>query len=170
MATSPRGRNEDQNRSQRIPLGTPRRKLSLTPKQEAEMKFRGVVPRWINDRGDRLNEAIKGGYTFERDPETAAAVGVGGGNDISAQPGLDTRISRVVGVDDAGKLIRAYLMSVSKEFFDEDQKVIQDQILDQEKGMMRGLDAKGKPVDGTYVPTTGDGPPKMEIEYKPPGR
>lgn len=159
---TPRGRNEETDRKARIPLGSPRRKLSLSANKEADMKFRGVVPRWVNDRGDRLNEALAGGYNFETDPKLAAAVGVGGGNDIAAKPGLDTRISRVVGIDDGGNSIRAYLMSIPQAMYDEDKAEQQEAISEIEKGMLKGLDGKGKPIPGTYVPTSGDGPPKIE--------
>lgn len=152
-----RGRTEERVRTARIPLGTPRRKLSLSSEQEAEMKQRGVVPRWINDRGDRLNEALRGGYEFERSQAVAASVGDGwGGNDISADAGTDTRISRVVGIDDAGQPVRAFLMTIPKEFYDEDHKAQQDEITRREKEMMSGRDAQGKPLnEGGYVPADG---------------
>jgi hypothetical protein len=137
--------------------------LSLTKEKEQEMKFRGVVPRWINDRGDRLSDAQRGGYSFENDPSVGAAVGTAGTNDVGAKPGIDSRISRVVGTDESGKPIRAYLMTIPKEFFDEDQAAKADAITEKEKGMLRGLDEKGKPlVEGTYIPASG-GP---KIEYR----
>jgi len=160
MATAPRGRSEESDRKERIPLGAPRRKLSLSAQKQEEMKFRGAVPRWINDRGDRLSEAQAGGYSFETDASTAKAVGVPG--DIAASAGIDSRIRRRVGYDEAGNAIYAYLMSIPKDLFDADQKAVQDEITAQEKGMIQGLDKDKKPIPGTYVPTSGDGPPKIE--------
>ena len=163
MATAPRGRTEETDRSVRIPLGSARQKLSLTPEKQAELKFRKLVPRWINDKSDRLNDALRGGYQFETSASVAAGVGTAnGGNDISAKPGIDSRISRVVGTDEGGHPIRAYLMTIPQDLWEADQKEKQDEITKKEKGMMKGLDDKGKPVPGMYVPASG-GP---SIEYK----
>ncbi len=162
-----RGRAEKMDRKARIPLGTLRRKLSLSHDKEADMKARGVVPRWINDRGDRLREAMEGGYEFERDTSVAASIGdAPAGTDISANGGTDTRIRRRVGEDGNGNPIFAYLMSVPKDIFDEDFNEKMRQIDEQEKGMLHGKDKDGKPIPGTYVPTTGDGPPKMEVSNR----
>lgn len=163
MNKEARGRNEETNRKARIPLGTQRRRLSLSHDKEEEMKFRGVVPRWINDRGDRLSEAQVGGYSFETDSKTASKVGdVSGSNDIAASPGVDTRIRRRVGYYEAGNPVYAYLMTIPQDIFDADQELKMKEIDDIEKGMLGGKGKDGKQIPGTYVPTTGDGGPKIE--------
>lgn len=98
-------------RKERIPLGRTRLKLTA-PKRP------GFHRHWINDVGGRLEEAENGSYKFVTDDglkvgETA----LGSGNQD-----LGSRVSRIVGRAEDGKPIRAYLMEIEEEYYQQDQR------------------------------------------------
>jgi hypothetical protein len=120
-------------RKQRIPLGAPQQKLLATIRP-------GYVGRWVNDEGGRLAQAEAAGYSFVA-PDTKTATG------SNADPG--TRISRIVGSQENGQPLRAYLMEQTEENYAEDQKAKQSQIDAFDEAMKRGQPAGAQ--DGTYV-------------------
>lgn len=101
-------------REERIPVGVPRQTGNLTPEMKAKLK--GLVPRWVNDDGERLNVYSLGGYRFiEKDSGV-----VPGDTDLASDnKGTDNRISRLV---DRKTGMRAYLMAIPEKFYKEDQK------------------------------------------------
>ena len=132
------------DRKARVPLGVPRRKLSsdLRP---------GYVRRWINDAVGRLEEAQAGGYQFVQ----SAIVGDVPG-DVTEQAGIGLQVSRIVGKDETGGPITAFLMEIPQEFYDEDQAEKNDVICKMENSLRRGADNHGAPgKDGRYVPKDG---------------
>jgi hypothetical protein len=111
-------------RTTRIPFGAPRTKLGVS------MELPGYHLHWINDTVGRLAEAQQGGYTFV----TPTEVGL---------PDKDTQIKRLVGKDETGEAIYAYLMKQQLDFYEEDQKTLQSQVDVFDKAMKRGeLDMK----------------------------
>jgi hypothetical protein len=124
---------EGQGRQRRVPLGAPQQKLT------AQIRS-GYVGRWVNDEGGRLQQAEAAGYSFvSQDTKTATG--------SNADPG--TRISRIVGSQENGQPLRAYLMEQTEENYAEDQAAKQRQIDAFDEAMKRGQPAGAQ--DGTYV-------------------
>ena len=140
-------REESNPRAERIPVGVPRLKLNADSRA-------GYVRRWVNDNGVRLEDFRKGGYEFVTDP---TRVGDAGASDITSRDGIDSRVSRVVGQRDDGGPLRAYLMEIRQDWYDEDQLAKQKNIDEQEAQMERGEDGQGGAPgrDGRYVPREG---------------
>lgn len=107
----------DQTRRQRVPYGGARRKLEVLWK---DRKFiDGWVARWFNDQDGSLIRAEQAGYQFVSPSELA---GVGDKNVHSGNTDLNSRVSRVVGRSNANnEPIRAFLMKIKSDWYDEDQ-------------------------------------------------
>lgn len=102
----------DKERRERVPFSTNRKRLSL--KKEID----GFVTRWFNDQDDRLQRAEDAGYQYVHRKE----IGQVGDKDISnGNTDVNSRVSRVVGRQPTGLPIRAYLMKISKDWYDTDQ-------------------------------------------------
>jgi hypothetical protein len=145
-------------RRERIPLGTPRMKLSISKPMQEYFKRRDEVPRWINDEPGRLEAAEhEDTYRFVLKREFPASFQVGSGQDITQRDGIDSRISRVVGARDSGQPIVAYLMAKPREHYEADQREKTRLIDEKEEAMRQGIDSYGRPGDkeGRYIPTTG---------------
>lgn len=120
-------------RKDRIPLGRPRMKLNVKPRE-------GYHRHWINDTPGRLEDAVNGGYSFVRNEI------VGQGGDVSQVGGLDDRVSRVVGVAADGGPLRAYLMEMPQDMYEADQRAKMADIALTEDEIKRGV--KGREVAG----------------------
>jgi len=111
-----RDQEQKENKVARVPFGGPRLKLQLSDEDGKGFVARGTVPRWINDQDGRLARAQSGGYSFVK-PEHAGSLGQGalhaGNTDLGA------RVSKVVSRGEP--VITAYLMEITKEYYDEDQ-------------------------------------------------
>lgn len=95
-------------RATRVPFGVARTKLDVP------MHIEGYHLHWINDSAGRVMEAQRGGYTFV-EPKEVGAVDTG------------TQIKRLVGRDEGGEPLYAYLMKIELEYYLADQKLIQDE-------------------------------------------
>jgi hypothetical protein len=128
-------------RKQRVPLGVPRTKLT-TPQRQ------GYKRRWINDDGKgRLQNALAGGYSYVEDPDLQ--VGEDGGGD---RP--DSRVSRIVGRGEGGKPLRAFLMEIPSELYQEDQASKQAALDEVDRAIRKGrLVTDGE--EHRYVPDGG---------------
>ena len=104
MGAHKRGEEIAEKRKKRIPVGVKRQKLNadISP---------GKVGRWVNDKAGRLQMFEDGGYEFVKDPEAT---------DSSDE--LGSRKSKIV---DSQTGMKAYLMQIDKELYDEDQAVNQ---------------------------------------------
>jgi hypothetical protein len=140
-------------RTTRVAFGVPRLKMNLDAKTEARLKKEGVVPRWINDEdhGQRLKNAIDGGYEFVNADGTEE---VGTTKEVQDR---DRRIRKLVGANKDGSAKYAYLMAIPREYYDEDQakkeatnRMVDDAI---RGGSPGGLKPHGIAPDkgGTYV-------------------
>lgn len=138
---------EKKGRKERVPLGILRTKLRADQRE-------GFSRRWINDKPGRLDDAVAAGYGFVADPEDDLKVG--DGSDVAQVAGVGTVISRTVGVHEDGRPMRAYLMEIEKDLYDEDQAEKQRLLDEKESAIRQGQDERGKPGrDGRYVPATG---------------
>lgn len=100
-------------RKTRIPLGVPRMKLDATP-------IPGFHLHWINDYAGRVQEAQRGGYEFVHASETQLNDFVTPGN-----ADVGSLVKKLVGKDDNGGALYAYLMKIDESLWLEDQKELQ---------------------------------------------
>lgn len=135
---------ESITKQKRTPLGVPRQKLSLD-KKDPNYSYR-----WLNDSGDRINQALEGGYEFVRRGDTSAP----GDMDVVPQnTDLGTNVSKVVGTTESGAPLTAYLMKLKKSFYEADQAEKQAQINETERGLKAGQSLKDSLGDHGYVKT-----------------
>jgi len=100
----------------RVPFGGHRARLDLSDAERKSFVERGMVPRFINDQDGRIERALAGGYQFVKDEH---ALSLGQGALHKGNSDLGSRVSKVVSRGEP--VIRAYLMEIPKEFYDEDQ-------------------------------------------------
>lgn len=140
MARAPRAANRKPKteRQQRVPLGTPQAKLAVEPRS-------GYMRRWINDKPGRIQKALAGGYqhvtqVVESDEEKRSE-----------------NISAVVGVNEDGTPMRAFLMEIPQRLYDQDQKAKEAEIAKIDDTIRRGNVRKADPKDRNafYVPSEG---------------
>lgn len=136
---------KEETRKKRIPLGTLRPKLSIDIEIPPDK-----VPRWINDYPGRLRQAETGGYAFLDDP----AIHVGDGPD-NRKDALSTKVRCLVGTNDDGSPLHAYLMVIDKDLYDEDQRIKQEPLKDFDKALLAGNVEGTVGVDGRYIPKVG---------------
>ena len=105
------------SRSERVPFGVRRQKLSLDPELQQLLDSKGLVPRWFNDEehGERLRQAQKGGWEFVTPTGT---VKVGDGKEKQEE---GTKIKKLAGTHKDGRPKYTYLMAIKKKWYEEDQ-------------------------------------------------
>lgn len=130
---------QGKGRSKRVPLGTPRSKLAV------EGKDPNYAYRWVNDQGGRIQQAEQADYEFVG----AGEVTVGSGVDRNSEVG--DRVSQIVGTKEDGSPMRAYLMRIKREFYEEDQVEKQKEVNAKDAAIQSGS-VSGQPgQDGRYV-------------------
>ena len=108
-------RTRANDRKERVPFGIKRKKMNLGEEIERKLKVQGKIPRWFNDTKDRIRRALDAGYEFvEADDNTK----VGDAKELQDE---DRRIRKVVGSWQDNKPIYAYLMAISKKYYEEDK-------------------------------------------------
>lgn len=141
------------DRKERIPLGNVRAKMTVD--DGTRDKYQGKRLRWVNDTADgRLQNAELGGYEFvTADGTERIGEGSNGNSD------LGSRVSRIVGTKEDGQPMRAYLMAIDEELYQEDQAEKQKEVDQIDTHIRSGAIGGTKPgQDGRYV---------KDINYKP---
>lgn len=100
-------------RETRIPFGNFEQKLAY-PNREGYRRY------WFNDEPGRIQKALEAGYEHVFDP-------------IQKQ-----NVSRVVGRNESGGSLTAFLMEIPQEWFEEDMAAYQKIIDEKEAGYKRG--------------------------------
>lgn len=129
-------------RKARVPLGVPKQKLAV-PKRA------GFQRRWINDDGGRLHQALEGDWKFVEDP--TLKVGDDDGNSD-----VGSRVSRIVGKKKTGQPLRAFLMEIEDEFYQEDQEQKLASVREMERQIKRG-NVHNSGSEHRYIPDQGHG-------------
>lgn len=83
----------------------------------------GFHRHWLNDVGGRIQQALESGYTYVEKVNVEL-------NEVGVTPGntdLGSKVSMYVGTDEQGKPLKAYLMEIKQEWYDEDQEIIAQQ-------------------------------------------
>lgn len=105
----------------RIPMSVPVQRLEAPD-------IPGYHLHWFLGTAERLQRAIDGGYEFV-DPREAQinSVNLGGDSAISGNTDMGSRVSVVSGqeVGKDGQPIRLVLMKIKQEWWDEDQKLVE---------------------------------------------
>jgi hypothetical protein len=142
-----RNSEKSEGKTPRVPFSGPRLKLQLSDEDVNGFKERGMVPRWFNNESGRVEKAQGGGYNFVK-PENAKSLGQGAlhrdGNDESG-----ARVSVIVSRGDPA--IRAYLMEIKKEFWDEDQAAKESVNAQVDEALAAG-GAGGASIENQYGP------------------
>ena len=134
------------NKRDRVPVGGMQTNLQVSEYEMKEFEQRGRILRWFNDQNGRIDAALKGGWTFV-EPEQARSVGHG---QLHAEnTDLNSKVSKVV--SRSGDPIRAYLMSISKEWYDEDQEAKEDRNRKVDQAL-QATDQGGQSIEGGYTP------------------
>jgi hypothetical protein len=127
----------------------------MTVDDTTKERYKGKRMRWINDTADgRVQRAEDGGYGFvTADGTERIGEGQNGNSD------LGSRISRIVGTKEDGTPLRAYLMAIDEEYYQEDQAAKQKEVDEIDAQIRSGSVGNTKPgQDGRYV---------KDISYKP---
>lgn len=135
--------NEKREARGRVPLGSPTQKLTI---RDYGGQLDGYVPRWVNDKGARISQALQGGYepVLKDDRIAAGAAGEDRNSDMGSW------VSQIVGTKEDGSPMRAYLMRIKREWYDEDQKAKQKQV-DAIDEAIKGGRINEKADDGRYL-------------------
>jgi len=117
MAYGTRKETREEGVKARVPFGGHRARLALSDEDSKAFQERGMIPRFINDQDGRIERALEGGYNFVK-PEHAGSLGANAMHKGNSD--LGSRVSKVVSRGEP--VIRAYLMEIKKEYYDEDQR------------------------------------------------
>ena len=115
----------------RIPLSSPKAKLN-TPEMV------GYHLHWLNDDGNRIPQAKAGGYSFVEQGETLVNTQDLAGETVGVGTDLGTRVSVWVGKKEDGSPLRAYLMKIPNELYQEDQDALATRVDDLHNAMQQG--------------------------------
>ncbi|KKN77966.1 hypothetical protein LCGC14_0355310 [marine sediment metagenome] len=127
------------NRKERIPLGGRRQKMAAPERL-------GYHRHWFNDIGNRLADCKAAGYTFVNDKETL---------DETQGDEVGTRKCMVVGTQESGQPLYAYLMELPQKLYDEDQAAKQVDIDEMEAAMKSGQTPGHESLEHSYIPDEG---------------
>jgi len=133
----------EEQRQERVPVGVPRRKLTVGGKCPPNK-----VRRWFNDKPGRIEQALDGGYAFVRDKMKV------GDGPVDGNQSMGQAMSRQVGTEDDGRPITAYLMEIDRELHEQDQAAKQA-VVDRVDQMIGAGKFKEGPGDNRYVPPGG---------------
>lgn len=105
----------------RIPMSVPVQRLSVPD-------IPGYHLHWFKGTPDRLDRALQGGYEFVDEAETSVSdVGLGGTSTRTGNTDMGSRVSVVGGseVGNDGQPVRLVLMKIRQEWYEEDQKLVE---------------------------------------------
>ena len=114
---------------ERTPFSASRKRLAVRfLDKDFEKKY---FARWFNDQDGRVERAEEAGYEFVQTTELAAqrkgVAQVGESDVTSGNTDIGSKVSRVVGRTNENAPIRAFLMKLRREWYDEDQKLKEQQ-------------------------------------------
>ena len=136
-------KRKDEGRRKRVPLGV--RRMKLTAHNIPE----GKEARWINDKPGRIDDALRGLYQFLNKDGIIVGTGYEDENED-----MGSRVSRVVGKEDDGAPITAYLMVIDKDLYEADQAEKMKEVDKVDEAIRSGKFLQN-PGDGRYVPKEG---------------
>ena len=132
----------------RIPMSVPVQRLEAPD-------IPGYHLHWFTGTPERLQRALDGGYEFVNDREIKTnSVSLGGDSTISGNTDMGSRVSVVSGqeVGKDGQPTRLVLMKIKQEWYEEDQKLVDERnqrVVDALTGGLLGAE-QGRPQDAQY--------------------
>lgn len=142
--------NSEKNERTRIPMSIPQQKLAVPD-------IPGYHLHWFNGNASRIQQALRAGYEFV-DPSEVDVTNTGLADDVSKSGNSDmgSRVSIISGndTDVDGSVPRLYLMKIRQEFWEEDQKTLEDRNEQIAATLRGGGDVAGNPNGGEnrYIP------------------
>lgn len=133
---SPSNKDRSTDRPKRTPVGGRRDILTVAGKDP------NYVYRWFNDEGDRIIQALNGGYhVVTNEGDEIHEIG-----DLKASDteGVGTPIVKSVGKDAYGNPMYAYLMRIPREWYEEDQAEKQKEVDASEESIFNPDDSLGQ--------------------------
>lgn len=119
-------------------------------------KIEGFHLHIFNDVPGRIQQALDGGYVFVTPDE----IGSVKENVVSRNTDLGDKVRFLVGRDETGDALYAYLMKIKQEWYEEDQMAMQEKNNLVDDAIRNGGSPKdGKAFEGSYIPKEG-------IKYK----
>ena len=144
------GPTEEVAKVEATPDNKPQRRRSTfngtTNKMSVKLLTPGYHPYWFNDQAGRVSQALEGGWEFVKTSEIS---GFAGRN----VEGSEDRIKQLVGTDESGQPLFAYLMKIRQDWYDEDQAALQERNDSIDSAIRRGKNAENS--EGFYVPKDG---------------
>lgn len=137
-------RTNKEDRKTRTPLGVQRQKLTVANAPE------GKVLRWVNDDPGRVQSALSAGYEF-LDQDGNITIGTTG----TENQAVDSRFSRHVKVDERGNPVRAFLMAIDRDLYEEDQAAKMAELDKTDQAILGGAHATEGLGKNAYVPSEG---------------
>lgn len=124
---------------------------------EGKMTVNNTIPgyhlHWLNDTPGRISQALENGYEFVAPEEVG---GVTNSNVTNRNTDLGEKVRVLVGHDDQGQPLFAYLMKIEQEWYDEDQQLVQARNDKIDNAIRNGkIVGDGKDTDGFYLPKGG---------------
>jgi hypothetical protein len=119
----------------RIPMSVPVRKLEAP-------EIPGYHLHWFRGTPDRLQQALNGGYEFVDNKEIVVnSVGLGSDTTVSGNTDMGSQVSVLAGgeLDSQHQPIRLVLMKIKQEWYEEDQKLVEDQSVRVAQALSGGL-------------------------------
>jgi hypothetical protein len=113
--SAPNGREARRNR---IRFAGPRLRLQV----DEELKDKNFFYRFFNDDKGELGQAQRAGYVYVTKKEMGEVDSLGDKEVHGGNTDLNSYVSRVVGRNAANQPLRAYLMKLPRDLYDEDQE------------------------------------------------
>mgnify|MGYP001576748226 CR=1 FL=1 len=127
----------------RIPMSIPTRRLEAP-------EIPGYHQYWFLSTADELQRAIDGGYEFVDPAEVRLnSVSLGGNSAVSGNTDMGSRVSVVAGgVGADGQAIRHILMKIRQEWYEEDQKLLEERSAQTARALTAGAIGSEREASG----------------------
>ena len=103
----------------------------------------------FNDSPGRIEQALASGYEFVTPNEIELEIGR---RVVDTNTAVDDKVRYITGVNEQNNPLYAFLMKLPLEFFESDQKDVQDKIAQAEEYMVRNAGIGADKIGNTYIP------------------
>jgi len=133
---------------ERVGFGGHRTRLQLSKQEREKFEKDGYVTYWHNDEYGNIQQALAAGYEFVKPEE---AMSVGSGELHEGNTDLGDKVSKIV---NRNPPVRAYLMKIKKEYYDEDRAKTEELNSQVDKALVEGHSG-GASIENQYTPDGG---------------